>query len=1019
MRALPGWIAALLLAPALLEAKRLPIKTYTTADGLARDFVLCIEQDSHGFLWFCTAEGLSRFDGYQFTSYRVEQGLPANYVSDFLETRAGVYWIATDGGLARYDPAGPPPRFRRVPLPGNAIPSVLYEDRGGTVWCGIGSGDGGLLRLAPGETSFAPVEVKMTNRSITSILVDRRGTLWLGSPAGAYRRDSDGAVRAYTAADGMPDPFVMALAEDDAGRVWIGTRSGLARVEPGDERGARPRVYTRRDGLPAVRIESLLATSDGQVWVGTNEGLAEWTGPSPGASAPEFQAYTLEQGLAARAVGALAEDHDGNLWVGTFGSGAMKVARSGLTTYSDVDGLLQPTALVVTRAGELCALHTDGESPITLACWDGRRFRTIRPAWPAGITYFGWGRGQIALQDEDAEWWIATGGGLARFSGAESARELEGARPKRVYTVADGLPGDNIFRVFEDSRRDVWIGTIGGEGDGLSLWNRATGRVHAFTTGDGLRDRPVPTAFAEDRAGQVWIGFFHGGLARYGAGRFTMYGARDGVAGAVRRIFVDSAGRLWIGCSRALLRVDDPAAERPTFVAYDSSRGLASSDVAEITEDASGRIYALTGRGIDRFEPQPEGPGRVQHYTTADGVAPGELQLAIRDREGALWFSTPLGISRLAPSPDRPRPPPPVRITRLTVGGVARPISDLGQAEISGLTLRSTPLQIDFVGLGFSPGESLRYQYQLEGADADWSSPTDQRAVVYANLSSGRYHFLVRAVSSEGEVSSHAAGVSFRVLPPVWRSWWFLASCAAAGLLVALAFHRYRLAQLLALANVRTRIATDLHDDIGASLSQIAILSEVARRPGDARETRSESPLAEIAGISRELIDSMGDIVWAINPEHDRLSNLVHRMRRFATDLLGSQKVGLHFESAVADEDLRIDANVRRQVYLVFKEAIHNVVRHSGALCVEVRLSLTADDLVLRVADDGRGFDPDLGYEGHGLRSMRRRAAAVGAEVTIDSEPGRGASMTLAVPRRPRTGLSVLRGKGRARLARL
>jgi two-component sensor histidine kinase len=353
-------------------------------------------------------------------------------------------------------------------------------------------------------------------------------------------------------------------------------------------------------------------------------------------------------------------------------------------------------------------------------------------------------------------------------------------------------------------------------------------------------------------------------------------------------------------------------------------------------------------------------------------------------------------------------------VTGLSVGGVARPISDLGLLSVAGLNLRRTPLRIDFVGLGFSPGETLRYQYRLEGEDTDWGPPTDQRAVVYAGLSPGSYRFLVRAVASEGAVSREPATVAFRVLPPLWRTWWFLLACALALSLILYVLHRYRLARALAVANLRTRIATDLHDDIGAGLSQIAILSEVAQRPTDGVESREPPPLSDIAGISRELVDSMSDIVWAINPDHDRVSNLVHRMRRFATDVLGGQRIALAFESSVADDDLKVNADVRRQLYLIFKEGVNNIARHSGASRVEVELDSGKDGIRLRLCDDGEGFDPaDPAAEqhGHGLVNMRRRAAAMGGNVDLESAPGRGTSLTVTVrPERERR-LSVLRVK--------
>ena len=1021
MRRLPVRLAALLLVAALVPAKRLPIKTYTTADGLARDHILCIVQDSHGFLWFCTAEGLSRFDGYQFTNYHTEQGLPGNLVTDFTETREGDYWISTTDGLARFDPRGAgASRFHRYLLGGQAKPTPLAvrEDGAGGIWCGASTGEG-VFYLGPKDTAFRHIDVPMVYPFITTLAIDHRGALWVGTLNGLYRRDADGRTRAYTLADGLPNTSIMALREDHDGGMWVGTRLGLAHL---DAMSKLTRVYGTKDGLPGARIESLLETSDGKLWVGTVEGLAEWA-PAQPVGGREFQGYTAAQGLSARAVGALAEDRDGNLWIGTFGSGAMKMARNGFATYTESDGAPWVASLTESRQGEMCILYR-GQDGARIGRFDGRKFVSIRPAWPSQITYFGWGRGQALVQDKTGEWWIPTGQGLCRFAAADGVAGLAGARPKAIYTKSDGLPGDEIFTVFADSRNNIWIGTIGlGNEDGLAVWERSTGRVRAFSEADGLTAKPVPTAIAEDRGGDIWASLYHGGVARYREGRFLVLGDRDGVSGVPRSLYVDSAGRLWIGTSRGLIRIDDPTAERPHLVVYGTAQGLSSGDVGGLSEDRWGRIYAATGRGIDRFEPQPEGSGepaattpalpglgRIQRYTTSDGVAPGALELAFRDRQQSLWFSTPLGLSQLVPTVDRPRSPPPVLVTGVSVGGVARAISDLGQTAVSGLRLPQRPLRVDYVGLGFLPGETLRYQYMLEGADRDWSAPTDQRTVIYARLAAGSYRFLVRAVAGNGLSSPQPASVAFTILPPVWRTWWFPLACGTVAAPLMYALYRYRLAQLLAVANVRTGIATDLHDDIGASLSQIAILSEVAQR-GAGKDASNGAPLSEIAGISRELVDSMSDIVWAINPDYDRLSNLVYRMRRFATDLLGAQGITLEFRSSVADHDLRIGANVRRQIYLIFKEGIHNIARHSGASRVEVELDRAGDGLVLRLSDNGKGFDASAESDGHGLINIRKRAAALGAEVEWQSGLGQGTTLRMTVGLAAGKNLALLRGR--------
>ena len=1005
------WLAVLIVTPITLPAKRLPIKTYTTADGLARDHIRCIVQDSRGFLWFCTEEGLSRFDGYQFTTYRTEQGLPSNLITDFVEEHENVYWIATEGGVCRFDASGSGrSRFHCYPLNGpRGIPgpSVLYLDSKGGIWCGTSTSYDGVFYRGPGEDSFRHVDLRMSDATITALLIDRAGTLWVGSASGVYRRGPDGTTQSYTAADGLPNDYVMALREDRRGRLWVGTRNGLAILDFQHCRaGGRPRMrtYTIRDGLPGSRIESLLETSDGTMWVGTNEGLAEHAPSST--DIREFQSYTLAQGLTARAIGAMAEDRDGNLWIGTFGSGLMKVARNGFTTYTDADGIPVIASLVESRRGQMCVLSRP-QTGLGIACFDGRRFVPIRPGWPGNLTYFGWGKGQIAEQDAEGDWWIATGQGLYRFAAVDRVEQLEGAHPKAVYGKREGLLSDNIFRVFADSHGGIWIGTIGLHGeDGLARWDRGSGRIRTFAQADGL-ERPVPTAFAEDRAGDIWVSLYHGGLARYRCGRFELFGAVDGVKDFINTLFVDSAGRLWVGTSSGLLRIEDPTRDQPCFERYGTAEGLSSEYIAGLTEDAARGIYAATGRGIDRFEPQRSGLRIVKHYTSADGIAPGELALALRDSQGKLWFSTSLGVSQFVVAPERQRPPPPVLIMGVRTGGIPEPVSDMGQASVSGLSLPRSPVQIDFLGLGFSPGESLRYQYMLEGVERTWSAPISQRTVIYANLSPASYHFLVRAVSSGGMVSSQPASVAFTILPPFWRTWWFLSVCATAIIMMIYSLHRYRVAQLLAVANIRTRIATDLHDDIGASLSQIAILSEVAQTGADG----NRPPLLKIASISRELVDSMSDIVWAIAPDHDRLSDLISRMRRFANDVLGAHDMALDFRFSIEEHELKIGADVRRQLYLVFKEGINNIVRHSGASRVEIEFDRAGNRLSLRLRDDGKGFDPKLPSKGHGLGNMRRRATALGGTLDIDSAAGAGTTVRMTVRLGSGTALAALRGK--------
>ena len=349
----------------------------------------------------------------------------------------------------------------------------------------------------------------------------------------------------------------------------------------------------------------------------------------------------------------------------------------------------------------------------------------------------------------------------------------------------------------------------------------------------------------------------------------------------------------------------DPNSPTPTFEPVRFTGDPVSTNIRTIIADKFGRLYLGTARGVERYSPET---GLVKHFTVSDGLAADFVVDSHLDRNGDLWFATNNGVSRLTPLPDEKPLPPQVFIGSLRISGEVQPGSELGSTSVErgDLAYTDNNFQIDFFGLDMRAGEFLRYQYMLEGADQEWSPPTDKTTVTYANLQSGTYRFLVRAVNSDGIESERAATATFTILQPLWQRWWFLLLAAlTVALIVALLF-KYRTARLLEvnaaleearraeerlrrtredrlmeLERVRSRIATDLHDDIGASLTQIAILSEVAQAGATNGNSKLVEPLAKISEVSNELVGTMSDIVWSINPTKDHLRDLTQRMRRF------------------------------------------------------------------------------------------------------------------------------------------
>lgn len=579
--------------------------------------------------------------------------------------------------------------------------------------------------------------------------------------------------------------------------------------------------------------------------------------------------------------------------------------------------------------------------------------------------------------------------------------------------MRDGLGGNIVLSLFEDRRGDIWVST-GEEGRGLARWERATETIHRYTEADGLPSFAAvhPVSYCEDRAGGVWVGFsIGGGLARYRDGRFTCFTSSDGLAeGGIFNLFVDSSERLWVATTRGgVCRIDHPEAERPEILTYTTADGLSSNHVTCMTEDRWGRIYVGTARGVDRLDTATR---HIKHYTTADGLLMGTMSAALQDRDGALWFGFQGGLVRLIPEPDRPPLAPPVLITGLRVAGELQPVSALGETEVAPVELGAdkNQLQIEYVALGFSPGEGLRYQHKLEGSDADWSPPSEQRTVNFASLAPGRYRFLVRAVNADGVVSEQPASFAFTILPPVWQRWWFVGlATGLLGLLVYSMF-RYRLARLLELERVRTRIAADLHDDLGAGLSRVAILSEVVKRQvdvnggGNPGGVAAAPLLTEIADSARGLLAATREIVWAIDPQRASLDNLAAQIRQFASDLLESQAIRWEFRVPEEMDRVKLDPEQRRQLLLIFKEALHNIERHSGCTTVSLSIALSHGCLAAEIRDDGRGFvvpavpsSPTNG-RGNGLANMRRRAAQLGGQLQVRAAPGQGTRLELTVP---------------------
>jgi signal transduction histidine kinase/ligand-binding sensor domain-containing protein len=984
----------LLLFLLALRAERLPVRNYTSADGLLIDGAITqTMQDSRGLLWFVSARGLNRFDGRSFRSYGAEEGLEG--ASQIVETRPGEYWVAARRGIARYRPEAPPgQRFpvEHIAADQNAdTVAAIAADGAGGVWLGseaglyhgVSSPQGMAFHLALRPETPSGTEPE-GRTPILHLLVDSHGVLWAtASYCGVYRILTDGSIEHYAARDGLPPLTDGPFLEDRRHRIWLSTPLGLLELDSAARPGRKLvlRTIDTRSGLGERAVYGISETDDGHIWMASHAGLLEYDGA-------RLRRYTRANGLSEDQVWSVAPDRAGNLWVGTGSSGVMRIAREGLTTFDEADGI--PSAnirsVISLPPYDLVAITGDLEH-FRIHLRDGARFRAIQPQFPNG-TRFGWGVSQIVSRTPSGETWVATYDGLARFPPTASIAGLDGLHPSAMYTMRDGLPSNVVHKVFADSRGDVWFGMMLPPRFGFARWNHATGRIEDLSHVVGAPVEHAATAFAETADGSIWIGFLNGDLRRYAGGRFVEVDGGGRVQGSVESLYIDDAQRLWgVSHSGGPFRIDRAGADRPSASwAPGAAGGSGEALMACITGDARGLIYTGASTGLSRFDPAV---GAVEHFSVSDGLANNQIDTCGRGPDGQLWFGTHQGLSRFISMPARAGETPDVRLVWAQIGARLLPISDLGASTVSAAPVpaQESSLRVSFAAV--DPAGKLTYRYRLEGASILWSRAGPQQTVEYPYLPPGQYRFVAEAV---GTGRPRAATLTFEILPPIWRRWWFITLAALTAAAAAYTLYRFRVTQIVAVERVRSRIAGDLHDEIGSALSRIALLSEVAQRhaaAGAAIQDGSAGALERIATVARETGCAMSDIVWTINPQRDSLGDLGVRLRAYATDLLSAREIECTFATPDAQLDLRLPLETRRELLLAAKEAIHNAARHSRARRVKIDLRQEKNAVLFRIEDDGIGFDPNADYAGHGIAGMRSRAARAGGQLRIERlEPG-------------------------------
>ena len=944
---------------------------WKTADKLPDDTIVSVIQSHDGHLCVGTLHGMARFDGLHFASFDDKDLARSRIIYLFEDSRTNL-WVGTDNnGVWLFSREGEAAHYS---VEGGKALDCASEDDNGTVWLKFGSvvarywngklqpvgqfnfavaekkgpvwlGVGaGLLPIisAPGSGAMflqqaSPVPVN----DLKFMLASQTGGIWRFAGGRVQKWRNNQVVR-----DLGPYPWgdrqVMAACEDDRGNLIVGTYGDG--VYWFDEKGGYTHILNE---LTHAYILSLAFDNEGNLWVGTN---------GRGLNRVRRNPFGV---LSDKVVQSVSADKNGGIWVGYHGN----LVEHWVNGKSNAFTLASPEQSEVTYAnsvfvdasGQVFAGISFPFTGARLFRFESNRFVPVERGGGANIS--------AIHQDRAGRIWLGTDAGLVLFNEA----------PK-VFSTAEGLPAADVRAIADDAKGNLWIGTSAG------LACLRDGKITVFHKKDGLPSEDV-SALLADSDGVLWVGTRGSGLGRWAANHWTYYGTTNGLGGdSIGYLIEDNKTNLWLGSNSGLMRVSKKSLN-------DFASGAAKSIIC--------RVYV-------------EEDGLPTRECTE-----GSQPAACETPDGRLWFPTTHGLVYVNPAALKQNSiEPPVIIESVLVDSVRQGTNVFGgsPSEII-VPPGKRNLEIHYASLNLGGADRSRFRYRLsEQPNAKWTDDTSGgRVASYPKLLPGTYQFEVTACNEDGVWNSHPAWLTVVVQPSLWQKGWFRALLAV-GLLAVIAGLVYYfstqklqrqvawLRQQEALEHERSRIARDLHDQLGANLTQVALLAEMAESDKNIPE-EVEDHAKQITQTARETTKALDEIVWAVNPSNDTLEGLVNYSGKYAQEYFAL--AGLRYRVDIPSElpDVILPPDVRHNVFLAFKESVNNVVKHAQATEAHVRLRLDASHFTLEIEDNGKGPAGAEQKSGrNGLRNMRKRMEDVGGSFTLGQAPEKGTLVRLIAP---------------------
>lgn len=943
-------------------AQTIPYEKYTSKNGLISDRITAIEQDEKGFMWFGSYFGVCRYDGIKFEKIKLPLQQQNKYVNSLLSANDKVYIsFAFQGGLAEYSKGKVTVHYvsEKDSLKASEFFCMTGAQDGSIILC---SGGNEVYQFKNGNFKLLYTLPKETAGIMQSVVTDAEKNIWIGTERGLYFLPFPYQTHSII----YPENFFLSLSKDKTGSIWFNRNDGKKTIIGHFNSYQNGKLQETISYTSAkAKFSRFSGNATNGFW------LAEGSNMLTNITSTAIEHYQLAEGLNAE-LRVLYTDRENNLWI-SHEPGLLKVSNFSARSFLFHELAFGGGCVVQKNDSSLWATNS-------IALYTISNQGIKKTGFTKQNNYMG-----LLHADINKNLWIGywnEGVSLTQWNKEKLVNEKYFSEFNHIKIKAQAL--------VEDSKGTIWIGGLNGI---FSIQNQklsghfqplnAAG-VPAFITCMALDESTATLWLGDNASGIIKVKYTLLPNGRFSYATVGYITSAKGLGDTyIRSILFDKKKNLWVGTRSGGIYKISETSGHIKITDCNSAANLSCTRVTQIAEQDSVAVWFATCNGIYSYQHRLN---KWHYYNTSDGLLNAEIfNIGVDAKNKIIWALSAQGITKLQINAAENKVPPLINITAINVLG--KPDS---MALLSTLPVRyqysQNSLGFSFAGASFIDEKQMRYKYMLEGYDKEWSQAAMFNSVNYASLPAGYYTFKVLAANAKGQWSAAPAVFPFEIVQPVYRQSWFIFLVITLLLILFYMVRIQRLKQRYKVEKLRLTIARDLHDDIGSTLGSINILSQTATR----KLNRELSPgevlpiFKKISQSAENTLEAMDDIVWSINPGKDKVQDLVIRMREFAIPLLEAKEIEFTF-GIEGDPDNSISMNLRRNVFLIFKEAIYNILKHADATKVNINLGITKSSFSMRISDNGKGFIADSRSTRNGLKNINRRAKIINGNLEINS----------------------------------